>query len=106
MLHVAAKDVVSGRTVEMKMRNYGEFIREDEDFDINVTREGAIALVTPLPQRFQRIDVQIQHKQASFNRRQTQHVHKMRDLMPVVEFDDTEEPTELDGELIGTCLVQ
>ena len=24
----------------------------------------------------------------------------MRDLMAVVEFDDTEEPTELDGELI------
>ena len=51
MLHVAAKDVVSGRTVEMKMRNYGEFVREDEEFDINVTQERAqIVWVTLLPQ--------------------------------------------------------
>ena len=39
MLHVAAKDVVSGRTVEMKMRNYGDC--EDEDFDINAMQEKA-----------------------------------------------------------------
>ena len=41
MLHVAAKDVVSGRKVEMKMRNYGEFIREDEDFVQAVAQDKA-----------------------------------------------------------------
>ena len=72
MLHVAAKDVVSGRTVEMKMRNYGEFIREDEDFDINVTQERAqIGVGDSSASRGSRgLDVQIQHKQLALNRRQ------------------------------------
>ena len=104
MLHVAAKDVVSGRTVEMKMRNYGEFIREDEDFDINVTQERAqIGVGDSSASKGSRgLDVQIQHKQLapSVDDKTQQVAKRMRDLMAVVEFDDTEEPTVLDGEVI------
>ena len=104
MLHVAAKDVVSGRTVEMKMRNYGEFIREDEDFDSSVTQEKAqIGVGDSSASRGSRgLDVQIQHKQLapSVDDKTQQVAKRMRDLMAVVEFDDTEEPTVLDGEVI------
>ena len=104
MLHVAAKDVVSGRMVEMKMRNYGEFIREDEDFDVNVTQERAqIGVGDSSASKGSRgLDVQIQHKQMtpSVDDKTQQVAKRMRDLMAVVEFDETEELTELDGEII------
>ena len=104
MLHVAAKDVVSGRTVEMKMRNYGESIREDEDFDSSVTQERhRLGWVTHrLHEDREGLDVQIQHKQLapSVDDKTQQVAKRMRDLMAVVEYDDTEEPTVLDGEVI------
>lgn len=40
MLHVTAKDMVSNRVVQMKMKNYGEFIREEDKFSDQVVRDG------------------------------------------------------------------
>ena len=101
MLHVAAKDIVSGRTVEMKMRNYGEFIREDEDFDTNVAQEKAqIGVGDSSASGSRGLDVQIQHKQLapSVDDKTQQVAAKMRDLMSVVEFDDTDDLTMIDDE--------
>jgi len=102
MLHVAAKDVVSGRTVEMKMRNYGEFIREDEDFDTNVAHEKAqIGVGDSSASGSRGLDVQIQHKQLapSVDDKTQQVATKMRDLMAVVEFDDTDDLAMVDDEV-------
>ena len=101
MLHVSAKDVVSGRTVEMKMRNYGEFIREDEEFDEVYTSEKAqIGIGDSSASKANRgLDIQIQHRQdaPTVNDKTQEVARKMREVMAITELDDVE-PTIMDME--------
>ena len=99
MLHVSAKDVVSGRTVEMKMRNYGEFIREDEDFDeVHTSEKAQIGIGDSSASKANRgLDIQIQHRHdaPSVNDKTQEVARKMREVMAITELDDVE-PTIMD----------
>jgi len=97
MLHVSAKDVVSGRTVEMKMRNYGEFIREDDDFDQVSTQEKAqIGIGDSSASGGRGLDVQIQHRQEAptIDDKTREQARRMREVMAITDIESEEESSE------------
>ena len=97
MLHVSAKDVVSGRTVEMKMRNYGEFIREEDDFDQVSTQEKAqIGIGDSSASGGRGLDVQIQHRQEAptIDDKTREQARRMREVMAITDIESEEESSE------------
>jgi hypothetical protein len=110
MLHVSATDMVSGRSVEMKMRNYGEFIREDEEFeDFSNSEKAQVGVGDSSSSKAKRtLDVQIRQNDGgtTVNDKTMQSAKEMRDLFapsiqlgrPTMELDEQIE--ELD-ELMG-----
>ena len=110
MLHVSATDMVSGRSVEMKMRNYGEFIRADEEFeDFSNSEKAQIGVGDSSSSKANRtLDVQIRQNDSgtTVNDKTMQSAKEMRDLFapsiqlgrPTMELDEQIE--ELD-ELMG-----
>lgn len=97
MLHVSAKDVVSGRTVEMKMRNYGEFIREEDDFEQSSGQEKAqIGIGDSSASGGRGLDVQIQHRQEAptIDDKTREQARRMREVMAITDIESEEESSE------------